>query len=252
MDTEAGSQGSDATGGGTGVAGDWPALERGISPMTPWKRPGGRWHVHLPVTDQVRAYARALAPALGRFADRLQPVPERFLHCTLAWVRRPVSEAVPFVDIDRSEDGIAALAEHTALGLRLHNWRDDTQAPVDAVPVAGLGWAPGGPVLALDTAAARPLADAAYRGVMSVAMDAWTQGAEQGWRPHVALAYATADWTPGEVAELDQALRAAARDIPLPDPLPARRLLVCVQDTFAPGGLAWTHERLVEDPTRQA
>ncbi|MET9260428.1 hypothetical protein [Amycolatopsis sp. NPDC004079] len=52
---------------------------------------------------------------------------------------------------------------------------------------------------------------------------------------------------PGEVVDLDQALRAATRDLPLPDPLPARQLLCCVQDTFAPGGLTWTHERLVDE-----
>jgi hypothetical protein len=224
---------------------EWPALREGISAITPWRRPGARWHVHLPVTDEVRAWAAAFHPVLDRFTD-LQVVPEEFLHCTLAWATAPAAMLTRL--LPGTDDVGAALGEQVALWLRLT--RDEYISRIGSfpqeVPVCGLGWALGGPVLVLDTDAAGPVREAAARGVRGIAGDTAMVGwPEPGWRPVVALAYATTTWTPDEVAGLNSALHEVAGDLPLPAPLPAKQLLVCSQDTFAPDGLHWDQARLV-------
>lgn len=209
----------------------------GISPMTRWEPDGARWHIHLPVTEEVRECATALGAVLGAHRDRLWVVPGERLHCTLAWMSQPATIT----------ERLVAGPERGELGQELvdscASWLSGEPGPRDGVPVTGLGWAPGGPVLRLDRDAGLELHGTAARAMSDVVGDHWVMP-QGGFSPHIALAYATTTWPPADVQALDAELRAAAAPLTPPAPL-SPQLLVVLQDTFAPDGLDWTREHLI-------
>lgn len=204
---------------------------------TVWNPPGPRLHVHVPVTDAVRALAEVYAPVLHAWRHVVTPVDPRFLHLTLAWQQVPVTEVTDDQRQQLHEAVAAGLAKVGPGTLTVGRAVITRHGAVLDVGPDDLVW---GLVNATHTAF-----DTVFGGELP----------GRSWPPHIALAYAHTSGAAGGLAhDLAWFRDHFSGDVmgghrPSPVELPMSRLLVVDQDTYAPGGLAWTNEHLV-DPAR--